>query len=43
MESGRDFGRIFEACLESCPDGPSGHLTIQFLEWIAEAPEPMGR
>jgi hypothetical protein len=24
------------------PDGPSGHLTNQFLEWIAEAPRTYG-
>jgi hypothetical protein len=23
-------------------DGPSGHLTLQFLAWIGEAPRPYG-
>ena len=22
------------------PDGPAGHLTLQFLAWIGEAPRP---
>jgi hypothetical protein len=34
--------RIYTAAMQKLADGPTGHLTIQLLTWLAESPRSYG-